>query len=204
MKVNNFIRSIVIMAILNPITGYFAGVNMPGITRIKNKIEQNVNNITKLTKENFKKFVTKADGYKYTKENILANLLTPKKIFIDEMNSKIKTLVWATDQFVVNKINNKEIKIIEYLNQKACSMHTSSLLSPILLISNDLSEELKVIDQYIIEIQAFMEEEKKVTFKVQFDASNQDLNSYLNKMLELKNNIFVIASYLNSLLTIKS
>lgn len=201
MKVN---KIIIFAVIICQLANSNATISMPGINRIKNKIEQNVNNITRLTKENFNKFVKKSNGYKYTKENILENLLTPKKIFINEINEQIKNFNWSTDYNLIEAINKKDNQTINYLTQKSKAIHTNNMFAPILLISNDLQEETKIIDGYIIETQKFLDEEKKIDFKIQIDILNPDLTIYLNKLLELKNNIFIIAKYLNSLLTINN
>ena len=200
MRVN---KIIIFAVILCQLANNNATVSIPGINRIKNKVEQSVNNITRLTKENFNKFVKKADGYRYTKENILENLLTPKKIFINEINEQIKNFNWSTDYNLIEAINKND-NPINYLTQKSKAIHINNMLAPILLISNDLQEEAKIIDGYIIETQKFLAEEKKIDFKIQIDILNPDLTIYLNKLLELKNNIFIIANYLNSLFTVNA
>jgi len=100
-------KIIIFAVILCQLANNNATVSIPGINRIKNKVEQSVNNITRLTKENFNKFVKKADGYRYTKENILENLLTPKKIFINNnpqiSNNTVRSFISPLSHFIFIK-----------------------------------------------------------------------------------------------------
>ncbi|KKP22482.1 MAG: hypothetical protein SZ59_C0006G0023 [candidate division TM6 bacterium GW2011_GWF2_28_16] len=169
--------------------------NMPSLNNIKNHLEQNAQNMVKLTKENLHEYVKFGKDFVATKENIESIIITPEKILLNNINNKLSKFNWCIDIDLINLIlnNNNNNNILNFINNKIINLHPN-IKFPILSLGKDIQDEVLILEESKKEIQDFIEKEQKLNT----NRSQENLINNLNKIIELEKNLEIIASYINT------
>ena len=191
---------------------------MPGLSKLKNKIEKEIDRATKLTKENFNKYIKKADDYIYDNNKDIFNFITtPRDILKDKITGEFDKFKWAEDQEFIDKFvkidNNEKLKL---LNEKILKLYLNTKM-PILELTNDLLFESQKAEEAKLEIETFIEEQNKKKGFLNFINNNivhndsvngnpkryfSSLNSLIKRIEQMQKNMDRISNFLNNLLTI--
>lgn len=195
-----------------------ARLRIPGLSKLKNKIEKEIDRATRLTKENFNKYIKKADDYIYNNNKDIFNFITtPRDILKDKIIEEFDKFKWAEDQEFIKKFvkidNNEKLKL---LNEKILKLYPNTKM-PILELSNDLMFENQKAEEAKLEIETFIEEQNKKKGFLNFISNNiihnnsvngnpkhyfAGLNDLVKRIAQMQKNMDIISDFLNNLLKI--
>ncbi len=195
-----------------------ARLKMPGLSKLKNKIEKEIDRATKITKENFNKYIKKADDYIYNNDKDIFNFITtPRDILKGEITEELDKFKWSEDQEFINKfvkVNNDEK--LKLLNEKILKLYPNTEI-PILELTNDLMFESQKAEEAKLKIETFIEEQNKKKGFLNFINNNivhnnsvngnpkhyfSSLNALVKRIAQMQKNMDRISDFLNNIFKI--
>lgn len=202
-------KIILLILITLTINSVNAKFKILGLEKVKNSLKENIKTATKLTKENFNKFVKRSDDFEIkTTKDIFRFIITPKQELENEILQELNKFGWGQDlQFIkqFNKTKDKNEKI-KLLNEKIIKLHPTTK-APILQLTDDLIYESYVCEDSLEKIKDFIEKQKsKSSF---LELLNKDgkklshffsnLNMIVDRINKMKENLDIISDFLNNM-----
>ncbi|MBD3273584.1 hypothetical protein GF385_04525 [Candidatus Dependentiae bacterium] len=186
-----------------------AKLKIPSLNKIKNKIEKEFNRATKLTKENFNKFIKKTDDFVFNNKKDIFNFITiPKEELEKETQKELEKFNWAKDQKFFEKFSNSQNKDekLKILNEKILKLHPDTKM-PILVLGKDINDETEKLEKLSKKIEDFIKTQESKKGFLDFLSNNNNnsknyfygLNLLEKRINKMKENLENIATFLNEL-----